>query len=416
MKTIFLILVLAFAFEWTFALQPLRKPRVLIVIDGKEYTSGDLFQVKPGQKFVVQTQLEGGRRDYCNFPDVYADIVGKAEILSRGKDGMSYQLDGKKYEWKLVGEHTTFSSEDYLQIKPLADEKSAEITVGKGDFSQTFITLNAVASWQFTHDGSVSEETNQAEGTIYIQLAGASDVWFKTRNVEASGIKNPAVQEKLFSVQALCDSIEQKFYRLDFPAVQQNLRMLQEKVNQLKATIDEAKAQNPSYRSKILFIGLPSDEPYKSLGVISAVKESWTSSEAFLNGLKQRLSQLPDKKTGEAQEKLIKIIGEYIDWQNRLPTNTFRVLPRFMPELNIDSIRVPANLHFSAKENSVADYDQALKEFSVFIDQRIQRVPGEVEKINSVYGRLQAISLFDPMLRSYFSSIVWAQWQSTRGF
>jgi hypothetical protein len=414
MKPIFAILILAFAFESATAVQPMRKPRVVITIDGKDYNSGDLVRVKPGQKFTVQTEIEGGRRDYCNFPDIYADVVGKAEILSRGKDGMSYQMDGKKYDWKLLRENTKFESEDFLQLNPLPHGKSAEITVKSGKFSQTFLNLSTIAEWQFSHDGVVSEETNRAGATIYIQLAGGSDVWFKTKNIEVSGIQNNLVQEKLNLVQASCDSIEQNFYRLKFSAVQQDIRNLQAAVNNLKSTIDGVKSQNPAYQVKILFVGLPSDEPYKNLGVISKAKEVWTSTEPLLSDLKLQAGKLPPAPTPEARNELVKIIQKYNDSQSRLTANTFSVLLRFIPELKVDDIRLPESLNISGKEKASFDYAQTLQTFSAFLDKRIQLTQDEIQKINSIHSRLQAITLFDQMLRSYFSSITWAEWQSTR--
>lgn len=415
MKSIFFILILAFAFECANAVQPMRKPRVVITIEGKSYNNEELRSVKPGQKFIVETEIEGGRRDYCNFPDIYADIVGKAEILSRGKNGISYQMDGKKYEWKLLGENSKFTSEDYLQINPLSDGKSAEITIKSGNFSQTFLKITTIARWQFIHDGATSEENNQAVGTIYIQIKGASDVWFKTLNIEASGIQNNMVQEKLKLVQASSDSIEQNFYRLNFSAVQQDIRNLQSAVNNLKSTLDQVKIQNPSYQVKILFIGLPSDQPYKSLGVVSKANEIWTSTEPLLNELKTQFNKLPQTKTAEAQNELLKIIQKYADSQNQLPENTFQTLLKFIPDLKVDDIQIPDNLKISAKDKSNVDYAKTMQTFGAFLDKRIQLTQDEIQKINSAYSRLQAITLFDQMLRSYFSSITWASWESTRG-
>jgi hypothetical protein len=38
----------------------------------------------------------------------------------------------------------------------------------------------------------------------------------------------------------------------------------------------------------------------------------------------------------------------------------------------------------------------------------------ESQEINSANTRIQAIRLFDGMLRSFFASINWAEWESTR--
>ena len=52
--------------------------------------------------------MEGGRRDFCKFPDAYADITGTAQILSRGDNGLTYMLNDKKAEWKLLSENVSF--------------------------------------------------------------------------------------------------------------------------------------------------------------------------------------------------------------------------------------------------------------------------------------------------------------------
>lgn len=416
MKNFFLILVLVLGVCTANAIQPLRKPSILIKVNGKSLRNGDLLTVTPGQKFTVEVEMEGGRRDYCNFPDTYADIVGKAQILSRGKDGISYMLNEQKFEWKLLSETTRFSTENALQLNVLPNKKSAEVTVTTEKFSQTYLKISTTAKWQFNQNGTLSEETNLAEGTIYVQLAGSSDIWFKTQNIEATGIRNDLVQEKLNLVQAACDSVEKNFYRLDFAAAQQSIRDLQGSVNTLKATIDEVKAANEAYQTNIIFIGLPSDQPYKDIDVIAAIKASWIALEPLLDNLKQQLGKLPEQSTPQNKDELIKIINQYLDWQYKLPEKTFTLLPVVVPEMDKDSIRIPANIHFTAEEKSVADYSQTIVHLNAFFDQRIQQVPDEIQKINSIHARLQAIRLFDQMLRSYFSSIMWAQWKSTRGF
>jgi len=62
----------------------------------------------------------------------------------------------------------------------------------------------------------------------------------------------------------------------------------------------------------------------------------------------------------------------------------------------------------------VINYTQALKDFSAFLDLRILQVQDEIQSINSTKARLQVVKLFDGMLRSYVSSIYWAEWKNTR--
>ncbi len=415
MKCFFLILVLVFGARAVDAVLPVRKPSILITVDGIPLRNGDLLNVKPGQKFLIEVEMEGGRRDYCNFPDTYADIVGKAQILSRGLNGMSYLLDHKKNEWKLLSEEALFTSGDFLQINVRPNRMSAEVTVSNEKFPQAYLKISTTAKWQFDQNGSLSEETNQAEATIYVQMAGQSDVWFKSANVEASGLSNDLVKDKLNEVQASCDSIEKNFYRLDFNAVQQSIRSLQVAVGTLKTTIDQVKAANQSYQTHVLFVGLPSDHPYEAIDVVAAVKKSWIEFEPVLGGLKQQVAKLPAQSTSENKDQLTNIINHYVEWQNKLPKNAFQVLPLFMPWLKQDDIKLPENLNFTAPGKSMDNYTQAISDFNAFLDKRISEIPDEIDKINDIHTQLQAIRLFDQMLRSYFSSIMWAEWKSTRG-
>jgi hypothetical protein len=414
MKNFFLILMMVLMAGFGYGTQPLRKPFIQIMIDGKPFKSGDILTVKPAQKLMIGVEMEGGRRDYCKFPDIYADIAGTAQILSRGENGITYEINGEKAEWKLISEEPIFTVDKYLKVKTVNNKSTAEVIVSNDKFSQTFLKIAINASWQFNQNVKISHEENSAEETIYFKVAGESDVWFSTKNIKATGIRNELVQEKLKDVQSACDSIETNFYRLNFIAVQQSIRNLQNVVSILKSTIDEIKTSNPSYQAKIVFIGLPSDIPYNDIGVFSEIKSSWGTMETMLTGLKERLEKLPVEPTRESNDELIKITLEYVDWQQKLPENTFKILTRYIPGINEENIEVRENIKSVAIGKKVIDYPHTLNEFNVFIDQRIEQLPGEIQRINSTQARIQAVKLFDGMLRSYVSSIYWAEWKNTR--
>jgi hypothetical protein len=391
-----------------------RKAAIQITIDGKSIKSGDILTVKPGQKLLVGVEMIGGRRDYCKFPDTDADLAGVAEIISRGENGITYQMNGVKTEWKLMKEEPQFFTDKYLQIKTTANKPLTEITVKNDKFSQTFLKIAVKTNWQFTRNEEIKQEVNSAEETVYFQLAGGSDVWFQTQNIQASGIKNELVKEKLIDIQSAFDSIETNFYRLNFTALQQSNRNLQNMVSVLKSTIDEVKTGNPSYQAKILFIGLPSDNPYNDISVFSVIQSNWDTQEALVYDQKQQLGKLPAQSTNESKEELVKIITGFVNWQQKLTESTFKVLTRYIPDLKSEKVQLPENFYAIAKGKNVSDYSKELIEFNAFLDQRIQQIPDEIQKINSVQARLQAVKLFDGMLRSYVSSIYWAEWKNTR--
>jgi hypothetical protein len=414
MKAIFFILIMVIMTGTVNAVQPARKPFIHIKVDGTPIKTGEILTVNKGQKLKLEVELEGGRRDFCKFPDSYADVAGTAQILARGPNGLTYSLNGKTAEWKLIKETFEYTSDDFIKIAGSENQPTAELTVSNDKFSQSFVKATVKATWQFSDGETTSLEENNAEAQVYFKIAGASDTWFVTQNIKAGGIKNEAVQEKLVLLQAACDSVEKDLSRLNFAATQQNIRNLQLAGNNLKTTIDEVTAQTPNYQIKIEFIGLPSDHAYSDISLISNIKNAWTSLEPFATDLKQQLSALPEQPTDESKTQLAKLIESYADWESKLPEKTFDHLSQYIPNLYVDSLRISENLKSIKKEKDITNYAETLKDFNAFVDQRIKKVSGENQSLNAVNTRIQAVRLFDGMLRSYFASITWAEWKSTR--
>jgi len=396
------------------AVQPARKPFIQLTVDGKQIKNGEVLTVNPGQKFVVQATLEGGRRDFCNFPDIYADIAGTSEILSRGKNGLIYQLNGVKAEWKLLNELIRFTGDDPIKVNQENEKSSAEIIFPKSTFPQSALKITADAEWQFIQEGQTLQEKNKAEAVLYFKLAGSSDVWFSEHHVQASGMKNDQVLEQLSLVQAGYDTIENNFNKLKFSAVQSSIKNLQATIASLKSTIDQVKAATPTFQSKIVFIGLPSDNAFKNLSTLLAIKTSWTALEPLVQDIQTQAGTLPEKETKEGKEMLVKLIEKYVDWQYKLPENTFQILPLYIPDLKPEDIQLPGNLQFIAEEKSVSNYEQTLNDYKTFLNKRLEVAATETQKIGTTQTRLQAVRLFDGMLRSYFSSINWAEWKDMR--
>lgn len=413
MKRFFLFVVMVFMVGAVCAIQPVRKPFLQIKIDGKTNKSGDILTVSPGQKLMIGVELEGGRRDFCKFPETYASIAGTAQILSRGENGITYQLDGSKAEWKVLNEEIRFIPDEFVRINSQS-KQTAEIMISTTKFSQSFVKIIYKITWQFSQNGNTSQEENLAEGMVYFKVGGSSDAWFSSPNIQASGIKNDLVQEKLKLVQSACDSIEKNFYRLNFTAVQQAIRNLQNEVNILHSTIDEVKASNPSYQTKILFIGLPSDHPYSDIKILSTVMSSWISLEALVSEMKLQVEKLPEKPGPESKDEVVSIISLYLDWQSKLPESTIQLLPLYIPDFVMNDIMLPEKIKFVAEKKSIENYSQTVSDLNAFIDQRIDQISSEIQKINAIHTRLQAIRLFDGMLQGYFSSISWAQWKNTK--
>jgi len=414
MKRIFLIPFMVFIAGVCIAIQPERKPFLQLTINGNPIKNGEVFTVTPGQKILVGAEISGGRRDFCNFPDTYADISETAQILSRGKNGLTYTLNGKSAEWKLLNETIEFFGDDFSTIKSESKTSPAEITFSKTSFSQSVLKVSIVASWQFQQENQTSLEENKAESTLYFKVAGTSDLWFSSHDLRANGTKNEKIQEKLMAVQAAADTIENYLNRLNFSKVQQAIRNYQVNVNAVKTTLDEVKASSPAYKTKFTFVGLPSDHTFQMLSAFSQIKGNWETHENVVQSIKQQVEALPAAKTKESEEELVKAISGYIDWQNKLPENSFTILPNYIPELKPEDIRLPETIYAAGEKKSVPDYEMILGDFKSFLNKRIELLPLESQKIQSIHTRLQAVRLFDGMLRSYISSITWAEWQNTR--
>jgi hypothetical protein len=416
MKSFFFILVMVMMVVSVDAVQPARKPFIKIKIDGVLIKTGDILTINHSQKLKLEVEMEGGRRDFCKFPDSYADIAGTAQILSRGDNGLIYQLDGKKSEWKLISENVQFTTDDFIKVVTSDNQHTAELAVSAEKFSQTSVKVATKVIWQFTNETTTNQEENVAETTVFFKIAGASDDWFISKNIKAKGIKNEAVQEKLNLVQADCDTIVKNFHRLNFAGVQQSIRSVQASVATLKATIDEVKKSNPSYQTKITFVGLPSDDPFSDIEAFNSIKNNWATLSVLINNLSAEASKLPTQADEESKKNLLGLLEKYNDWCTKLPEVDLINLTDYIHDIKPGSIKLTQNLASSIPSKNVSDYTQTLNDFKAFLANRSEQVITESQQISSVQSRLQAVRLFDGMLRSYFSSIVWAEWESTRGF
>lgn len=414
MKTFFLILVVVFMEGTLFAVQPVRKPFVVIKIDGASVKTGDVLTITNGQKLKMDVDLEGGRKDFCKFPETYSDLAGTAKILSKGDNGITYELNGKKAEWKLLNNNISFSGDENIQIQSTTNRSAAELTISNSKFIQTYLKIVIKANWMFSQEGINMHEENVAEGVVYFTTTKSDNVWFLKSNVKAVGSKDKALEEKLYLVQDACDSIEHNMYHLNFQMVQQNIRKLQTSIGELKTTIDSIKSNNPSSKIDITFVGLPSDHPFNDIKHFALIKNSWSTLEPLLKEQKQTIGLLSNEPNNENKKELINNITVYSDWFSKLPVQTSELLNKYAPDIHVDSITVPQQITRFQKDQSNQEYQNVLNGYKIFLDNRISKTTDESQKINNINNRMQAIRLFDGMLRSYFNSISWAEWINTR--
>ncbi len=414
MKTFFLILVVVFIEGTLFAVQPVRRPFVVIKIDGSSVKTGDVLTITNGQKLKMDVDLEGGRKDFCKYPETYSDLTGTAQILAKGNNGIIYELNGKKAEWKLLNNNVSFSGDENIQVQATTNQSSAELTISNSKFIQTYLKIVIKANWLFSQEGINMHEENVAEGIVYFTTTKSDNVWFLKSNVKAVGSKDKALEEKLYSVQDACDSIEHNMYHLNFQTVQQNIRKLQASIGELKATIDALRSNNPSFKINVTFTGLPSDRPFHDIGYLALLKNSWSTLEPLLKEQKQAIGLLGNEPNNENKKELIRNITVYSDWFSKLPLGTSDLLNKYTPGIQMDSINIPQQITRFQKDQSNQEYQNVLNKYKIFLDNRIGKTITENQTINNANNRMQAIRLFDGMLRSYFNSISWAEWINTR--
>jgi hypothetical protein len=395
--------------------QPVRKPFLFVKIDGTLYKSGDNIVVNPNQVLKITSSLEGGRKDYVKFPETYADILPQGQILQRDDSHLLYRLNGEDYEWRLKNLSVQYLTDSNIKVE-YADENSADatLTVISNEFPQSYVRVILKATWELVQGENSSLEENVAEAIIYLNVSGANEVWFNSRNIVAKGIPNDSIRAKANLIQQSFDEVEANLAKLNFSVVPASIRTLQSNVNALHDAIHQAEQTNPGYKTTILIIGLPSDQPYKDIERIAKVKAAWDELGRLLQTTTEKLETLNSKSKSDNEKALEQQIKLYYNWRKQISQDAPDIFNRYLPEINQDEIQLPGNLYYIGEEKYKGDFDKNMIDFKTFITKRNDQYPEEIAKINNLYTRLQAVKLFDGMLRSYFASATWYQWQNNR--
>ena len=409
-----MILVMWFlaSFQLVFGQAEVRKPSVEVFVNGKMYQNGDEITVQKGQMLEIKALQKGGRRDFVNYPDNYLKITPNVQVLSRGVNRLIYLDKDVKTEWKLLSENAFFSSDNQLAIKknPGASNE-ANVLVGVDDFSRTYLKINLSTVWEnFTGDEQKMEK-NSCEAFIYLNIAGSTDTWFVSKNIHVSGTKEVRVSEMLKKIQNNFDTIESNLIHFNYAQVQRDIRNLQASVNSLNEYLQETKANNPAFKIEIHFVGLPSDQPISDLGVLEILQGQWAQLNTFIH---QQAAIINSSSPNNNNLRLKSSIQKYLDWQYSLPDNWLIVMGLYLPNVNTDQILVPSALQALTEANQPLTDSPSIELMKTFINQRVAEIENETQQIAQTKSRLQAVKLFDGMLRSYISSINWAAWENNR--
>ena len=410
MKREMILVVLVFAsFQLVFGQTEVRKPSVEIFINGKIYQNGDEITVQKGQMLEIKALQKGGRRDFVSYPDSYLKITPDVQVHSRGSNRLVYSEKGISSEWKLLSEKAIFFTDNYVAIlKNPTITNEASVRVGVGDFTRTYIKVSLSTIWQFTSGEEQKSEKNDSEAIIYLNTAGSTDTWYVSKNIHSLGTKSDGIASALNNIQSNFDTIEYHLTRLRYNEIQKDIRQLQVNVNTLNSVMQSEKAQNPAFNTEIHFIGLPSDRSIEDLGVFEKLQMEWSRLNTFIYQ-----QTLIVNSSSVNNEQIKSSIQKYLGWQYNLPDNWSIILGLYIPQLNSDEVIVPATLQDFAERNLVPD-SKLVEQTKEFLNQRIKNIETEIQQIAQIKSRLQAVKLFDGMLRSYFSSINWIEWENSR--
>lgn len=412
MKRKVMLLIWVFAsFHLVFAQPEVRKPSVEIFINGKMYQHGDELTVQKGQSLELKAVQKGGRRDLVNYPDNYLHFTPGLQISGRGPNGLIYTDQTGKKEWSLQAENASFTSDGNLSVsKKPTEQNTATILVGTDDFTRTYLQVKLNTIWQFRAGEEQKTERNESEAIIYLNVAGVTDTWFVSDNIHASGTKNQVLREKLVSVQNCFDSIESSLVKMDYAKVQRDIRELQVRINSLNSQIQELTQKDPAFKNRIRLVGLPSDRSVGDLGFFDRIQKEWTSMGSFIS---QEVTTGYGQVTNNSQ-RIRSSVQKYIDWQINLPENWPNVIKTYIPLFEPEKVVAPTQLQELADNSARVITANEVESIQSFFSSREEDIPSEIQQIGIVKNKLQAVKLFDGMLRSFISSINWAEWENTR--
>lgn len=399
------------SFQLVFGQPEVRKPSVEVFINGKMYQQGDELTVQKGQLLDIKAIQKGGRRDLVNYPDNYLKINSETEILNRGVNQLIYSDKGVRKEWKLLLENATLLSDGNVSISknPVVPNEGT-VRVGAGDFVRTYLKVSLSTTWQFNAGEEQKTERNESEAMIYLNIAGSTDTWFVSKNIHVTGTKNEILYAKLVSVQSCFDSIESSLVRMDYAKVQRDIRTLQTNINFLNEQLQELRQSNPAFKTRIHLVGLPSDRSISDLAKMDRLHTEWNNLNSFVMRQNEILNGSVNNNTQQAKVS----VQKYMDWQFNLPDGWMIVLNTYIPALNVERVLVPLPFQAIAEKSDRIVTASEAENVNVYFRTRAEEIVSEIQQIAQARNKLQAVKLFDGMLRSYISSINWAEWENTR--
>jgi len=386
-----------------FAGIPPRTPFVVLRVNGTEYPANAEIKVRSGEKIQVEAVLLGGKRDYCSDPMTYANVGQNTVILSKGENGMSFEINGGQFngDWKLTSEKASFSSGPEVVISPVTSgtvQRTANVEFKPGNYSKVFFKVSSTTNWHYVRNtpGGRTEQDESYNGTatFYFVIEMEDGQWYSSNNIKAIGREDFSVRNNLDRIQGFYDAIEKALLAKNWSSAETQWKNLKNSIGELKSNIAKAKEKDPTYKCDVTLIGLPTDVSMKHIADLKVMSEKWKESWKICSDNAQDINKmLLDKKMSFTSNILKSVFKNYISWGTSLPTSAPDLLTLYDPKGIFTAVDLPRKTlewYQEAQEDAAILKDQAgsIKQMNALLSFYEKRRDNYIEERKAIIGIL----------------------------
>ena len=411
--------------------EPVRTPFIVLTVNGRTYQPNEEIQVRPGEKITVKATLMGGKRDYCMFPEKYANVGKNVVIESKGESGMSFSINGGQFRgvWTLTKETAQYKSDGAVKISLLDAvmnmQTEAVIEVPVSGFSKIFLKVTGQTDWHYIRNTPAGkteqDETSKGESTFYLKIAGESGDWYNSANIVAKGEENFSIRNRLDEVQRFYNEIEARLKSKDFSGAQLMIENLKQALANVKSMIDEEKQKNQNFNCTVSFIGLPTDLTMYHIQKIQGLSDKWKEMYLISQGNIAKINDmLLNSQMGFSANVLRSVFKNYLSWGTTIPSVAPDILTIYDPKNIFTPVDLPRKVmgwYNDAQEdasilNQQAQTVKMLSELRRFYLSRIQNYTSERKQFTVILDQLKPAVALQNSLKSHFQSLGWANWRA----
>ncbi|MBF0118594.1 MAG: hypothetical protein HQK79_07140 [Desulfobacterales bacterium] len=416
--------------NYLYAFEPPRKPFIVLNINNKTYNPSEEIKVRPGEKIIVKALLMGGRRDFCMFPQKYANIGKNTEITSEGENGMSFLINSGQFRgtWILAKERSIFKSDDSVKINMLKNtmnmENEAQIEIPSSGFSKIYFKVTSESSWHYvrvTPAGKKEEdETNKGENTFYFIIASEEGVWYQSANINVNGEENFSIRNRLDDVQKIFNIIEKKLSNKDYQGAKFYEESLKTAIYNLKSSIDAEKQKNPNLKAEVIFLGLPTDLSIYNANKIQALADKWKEMHLIAQGNVLKVNEiLLNNQLLLSNNSIKSVFKNYLNWGTSIPSGAIDLITLYDPKCVLTPFDIPRKIMdwYSEAEKDASILQEQVQTIKVltalrkFYLDRMDNYIKESKEFHKIIDSLKPAKEIESSLKGYFLSLTWAKWK-----